>query len=112
MEKVKAQIIRGQLSDRYYPQLNVIRGLELIPVVLILVFFLCVIRILSNMRHEIKTAVLMIVRTIEYYLYEFDKTKILCYPNKYALFFTIGIILGRYFDSVKNYLGLFRPRYC
>lgn len=73
---------------------------------LISVVFLCVMRILSNTRHGIKTDVLMIIGIIGYCLYEFDKTGILSYSYKYALFFSIGVILGIYYDSVKKYFRL------
>ena len=34
MEKAKTQIMGGQLSNRYYPEVNIVRGLALILVVL------------------------------------------------------------------------------
>lgn len=68
--------------------------------------FLCVMRILSDTRHETKTVVLMIIGIIGYCLYEFNKTGILSNSYKYVLFFSIGAVLGRYYDLVKNYFRL------
>ncbi len=73
---------------------------------LISVVYLCIMRVLSNTRHRIKTAVLTIIGIIGYSLYEFNKSAILSNTYKYALFFSIGIILGRYYDSAKNYFRL------
>lgn len=73
---------------------------------LISVDFLCVMRILSNTRQGIKTAVLMTIGIIGYCFYEFDKTGILSYSCKYVLFFSIGVVFGRYYDLVKNYFRL------
>jgi peptidoglycan/LPS O-acetylase OafA/YrhL len=43
---------------------------------------------------------------IGYCLFEFDKTGILSYSYKYALFFSFGVVLGRHYDSAKNYFRL------
>ena len=58
------------------------------------------------MRHGIKTAVLIAIGIIGYCFYEFDKTGIISYSYKYTLFFSIGVVLGRYYDSVNNYFRL------
>lgn len=73
---------------------------------LISVVFLCVMRILSNTRQGIKTVVLMTIGIIGYCFYEFEKTGILSHSSKYALFFSIGVVLGRYYDLVKNYFRI------
>ena len=69
---------------------------------LISVVFLCAMRILSNAGIGIKTAVLMAIGILGYCIYELDPAGILSNSCKYALFFSVGVVLGRYYDSAKK----------
>ena len=53
-----------------------------------------------------KTAVVMTIGVIGYCFYEFNKTGILGYTNKFAIFFSIGIVLGRYYPFANRYFNL------
>lgn len=73
---------------------------------LISVVFLCVMKLLSKMSDRTKTIVLMALGIILYGFYEFDKTGILSCSYKYALFFSLGVVLGRFYDTVKNFFRI------
>lgn len=73
---------------------------------LISVVFLCVMKFLNKTSDGAKTAVVMTIGVIGYCFYEFNKTGILGYTNKFAIFFSIGIVLGRYYPFAKRYFNL------
>lgn len=74
---------------------------------LISVMFLCVMRFMNKASDGTKTAIVMTIGIVGYCFYEFNKTGMLSYTNKYALFFSIGIVLGRYYHIAKKYFKLF-----